>query len=283
MRIIYKYTIIILSIIGIVSLFFASGLELNENSGEFIEKGRLNLASLNPISMGHVGVSLFIISLWTAFNFREIQSKLMMFFIYINIIIGIYLIFSANSRGPIISAIMCLFYLLIASRNKVRIYTIIFTTIFLITLPYITFYIEDFFNYSVYSRLFGTGNINNIYEENRLERYTSAINVFIESPLFGSMLEEPLYGGYPHNIFIESLMNVGIIGTFILFILIIKIIVISLKVYRKKAIYSWIPLIFIQYLVGGQFSGALYTIYHLWISMAIILLINNLIKEKKLS
>jgi len=277
---IFKYSYLILIVSGLVATLKGSGLEL-DGDGELVEKGRLVVAALNPISMGQLGVSILILSIWAlCYRFQQFLFVFKLLFL-INIVIGVYLIVGSNSRGPLLSALACMCYMILFSSQKIRFYISSIFGIFLFIFPIIALYVEDNYGFSTYSRIVDENQIESESTTNRLDRYYSVWSDFIQNPLFGSGLEEPIFGGYPHNIFVEGYMSTGIVGGTLLMMLMLLTTVHSIKIYKHNAAYSWISLIFVQYITSAQFSGAIYASTHLWINLAIIVAIRKIIKKTK--
>jgi hypothetical protein len=274
----FKYSYLILMVCGLAATFKGSGLEL-DGDGELAEKGRLVVAALNPISMGQLGASILILSIWAlCFKFQQISFTVKLL-VLINIAIGAYLIVGSNSRGPLLSALACMLYMILFSSRKIKFYITTILGIFIIIFPIIALYVEDNYGFSTYSRIVGENQIESESTTNRLDRYYSVWSDFVQNPLFGSGLEEPIFGGYPHNIFVEGYMSTGIIGGTLLTMIMLLTTIHSIKIYKHNAAYSWISLIFVQYITSAQFSGAIYASTHLWITVTLIITIRKIFKK----
>jgi hypothetical protein len=59
-------------------------------------------------------------------------------------------------------------------------------------------------------------------------------------------------------------MALGIFGGILMGVLILKTVVLSYFTLNNLSEYSWITLIYIQYLVYGMFSGSLYSSNYFW-------------------
>ena len=93
---------------------------------------------------------------------------------------------------------------------------------------------------------------------------------FIDHPVLGSSLDERVSGYYPHNVIIESFMATGILGGMAFVMLVVlSLVATALTIHRGHA-GSWVGLLYLQYLVGAQFSGALYLSNTMWAFMAAV-------------
>ena len=110
--------------------------------------------------------------------------------------------------------------------------------------------------------------------------YDIAIGQFLSSPLYGDyfvLTSGPLAGLYPHNIILESLMTLGLIGSIPLFILFLRSIYQGIKLFKINHQFVWLFFIFLSVFFKGQSTWNLYASDELWISMAILVTIK--IKE----
>jgi O-antigen ligase len=92
----------------------------------------------------------------------------------------------------------------------------------------------------------------------------SAIQQFADEPFLGSSLVEKNSGEYPHNLIVESFMATGVVGG----IMFVAVLVIGLnsavRILRFQPTAIWVALIFIQNVIGAQFSGSLWGSYQFW-------------------
>jgi len=227
---------------------------------------------LSGIQFGHIGASLSILSLFIFFDkgksfdyFKKI-STLALF------LLGLYVINLSGTRSALIALVivsLLIFYIMWKPYLKERIfiikkYSLIFFPIIIIGIIFID--IPKVYSF-ISERIHDISSINL-----RLELYKEAINQFLSYPIFGSdfiLFHEK--GSYPHNIFLEVLMSMGLIGITIFTIIII---------YSFRSVYfnikfdlssSWISLLFIQYFIKAFFSLPFYRNEEFWILLALVL------------
>jgi len=163
----------------------------------------------NPIYFArYIGVLIFII-LYVSF-----VHKINSLFSYSSIIIGLYLLYMAGSRGPSLALIICSLFAFSFFVSKKKIIFIIFI---LLLITYLGFSYSG--NY-----LFET-NLYSIHE--RLDLFEKALhidNYFIGSGIgsYGLKIFGFDYYFYPHNIFLELLFENGLIGLLLLLVLIFR-------------------------------------------------------------
>ncbi len=228
---------------------------------------------IHPITLGHIAVSNIIVSLFFLSQLRRTKEFLL---IGINVLLSLFTLSLTESRGPILALLIVLFLYLffVAKLNKKQVYWV-----FSIIFGFIVFllFFTEFSNRFFYTVTKGGA---------RLEHWRIALNQFIESPIWGSSLEENVHKIYPHNIFIESFMVLGVLGGVIFVFLSTNYIRKGYYVLKDKNNHSkWISLLFVQYFTASMFSGSLITnslVWYLGIMLMNIDTNNSTISRKKL-
>lgn len=106
-----------------------------------------------------------------------------------------------------------------------------------------------------------------------------AINQFFDHPVTGSALVELNSGQYPHNWIIEAFMTTGILGGFIFLIILSTGLVFACRLVRGPAAVRWLGLLYVQYLMGGMFSGGFYFDYTFWCITATVFASNSIMAD----
>lgn len=216
--------------------------------------------ALNSISSGHFGLLMLILSFFFIIRLGPSLTKR----VIIIIIVGFSLIIMlrSGSRGPLLALIGVLAVWLIgASKKKAQNLIILFliSIIGYLSLEYIMQAINnispvlfDRFEYRA-----STGQF-----EDRNPLYIYAFNSFLESPLIGknfgiySSLNEMAYA---HNLFLDSIMQLGIIGGLMIIYIVWKTIIKIINLIKFKSDYFWIGLILMQEIMSIMVSGSIYT------------------------
>lgn len=245
----------------IVAVFvaFFGGTTLVVSSGAVVDVGRLGLTSLNPISTGHLGCSVLLMGIFGIYR-RDINKT----FGWLMIFFGAYLLLGSASRGPLLSFLVCFFVLALKARASIFSLFILF----LLAVGVISVWpgVD-----SILMRLVGVYDGSDLSAYGRYVSYFGAVNQFLEGPIFGSFIEERLTGSYPHNIFLEGLMAVGLLGGVPLFLVMISSLRSAIAFIDKNCSFGWVGLLFVQYLIGAQFSGSLYSVTALWALLGVVL------------
>lgn len=193
---------------------------------------------ISPVSFGFTNSPILLISL---FYFHKLfKSKILSIIFNIGtVLLCSYIIVIAGQRGPILWTIVAMFiYLSMKTKKKVKYYLLVF--VFGVIIYIGRFAIIQELKYYVprtaekFEMTIVEGYTSGRFDLDRPDQSTFLIGIqnFAESPLFGYnfRLVTDYYefkGSYAHNIFIEILMTMGLLG-FIPFVYLL------LMVYKKS-------------------------------------------------
>jgi hypothetical protein len=256
-------------LLAAIILVLVNTLVLNLDQTYWPVTGRLGTEALNPISLGHVATTLVVLSSYTLTINHSLSTRIVIAN-FISILIGLVTLVLAASRGPLLAFVVTELVLVLSvfmRREKTRLNILaallIITLTVLASVHYLLILdseIKAHFNYR------GEDTVSM-----RLELISLAWRRFTEAPLFGSALEIMEYGGYPHNVVIESFMATGIVGGTALTILLLLSFLYALRLVKCYDSYSWIGLLFIQYMIGSLVSGSLYSSSTMWALMGAVI------------
>ena len=108
----------------------------------------------------------------------------------------------------------------------------------------------------------------------RLQAWKASWDQFLDSPMFGDKVFEPTLMQYPHNVFLESLIAVGVLGTYFLFahiLLSIRYAIMLCGSVESNLVSRFLSLIFFKELVQIQFSGAIWANTAFWITSVLVI------------
>lgn len=253
-----------------LSMFLATGTVSNESGMEY-ESGRMRLEALNPISLGHLGAMLVELSAWALLFHRPWARGSRRLLLLAGLAIGAYVLLAANSRGPLLAAMACFLFLLCFVSFRYKFAVMAFLLVGAVAVVPLSVYLEEAHNINALSRLFGMSLNEHAQQSSRLDLYASAMDVFWANPWLGGAMEDPATLSYPHNIIIESLMALGLFVTVLFIGLLVGLGARAAVLFRRYPQYGWPALLFLQYLVGAQFSGSLYGSTFLWCAMGMVL------------
>lgn len=247
---------------------------LNISFGSIVEE-RLEIeGELNSLNMGYWAATLFLLIIYIYF---QLQNKLR-FIVYIpGLLLSLYLMLVAGSRGPIIYSIIILYYYLTSVKLTKKVKRFINVSSILIILTVLLDYtivtdVIGIYNTDLQERL-----ISSIEKQEASGRdviYENALEQFNKSPIIGNyfVLQTGHYRGqYPHNILIEALITFGLLGAIPFFIFIIKTFRRTHALIKQNHEMSWLGIVFLISFFKGLSTWTLYGNSLLWMSMFIIL------------
>ncbi len=225
---------------------------------------------LNPITIAYHGELLALLSL-ISISGRKWQHSLLFSGFFI---LGLFVLLLGASRGPLISFAVISFFILIAKLYTARKSSVFFAKLF--AYPIVALFIFlygiapkiDWSNLTVFKRIeaWMTGSYAASLD-NRDDKYLFAWNQFVENPIIGDQFVDKL-GGYPHNLFLESLMALGLIGGSIFFSLIIYTLYkVFFLVINKYQLLEF-SILSLSVILASITSGSLFASYGFWIVLA---------------
>lgn len=230
---------------------------------EFTEATDIRLGSseaLNSISTGHLGLTTFILSLYLLSQRRfGIIYKIAVIFITI---LSFILLMRAGSRGPLLS-LMCLLAVYIFGHSKHKINNLLVLSIFFIigwlTIDYILEGIKSI-SPILHERLLYRQEAGQFDDRNPLYQY--AWESFLQNPIIGkNFAVYTNYGWfiYAHNVFLDSIMQLGIIGGILITYLLWKSVSKTINLISTGSSCFWLGLLLIQLISKIMVSGSFYT------------------------
>lgn len=213
---------------------------------------------LNSITTGQLGGTLIIISL-TYLGARKGWQTLALLLL---MVLGLSNLGLAASRGPVIQLGVALLVFLLLNLKRIS-----FKNLGLLAAGSfgLAMYFSDYvFLYnSLIRRLQSTGLSQSGYDELRYILFTGAWEQFLSHPILGDFIEGRVIGGYPHNIFLEALMALGMVGGGLMTYIFVLAIRNSLRLMRLP-VTNWLGCLLIMQLVAQITSGSIYQSFALW-------------------
>lgn len=251
-------------------------------SGTETNTGRLGLDSLNPISMGHMGAALVLCSGWKLYcEAGQCLSKKGMGLV--SLCLGLYLVVSAASRGPLIALAATLFIVLLTLKPRTVLKVFVAGGLPLIGLLVIAWNSIDFQAIQLLVRFIASSGGEDMSVISRYESFSGAWNQFLNNPLLGDSLEEKSTGYYPHNLTLEAFMSTGFVGgaAFLLinWIAFRK----SFQAIKRRSSFAWAGMICLQYMVGAQFSGSISASSTFWAFTFLMVFSNSCVNSDRSS
>ncbi len=208
-------------------------------------------------------------------------NKKKSFLNYVCIVLGFFMVLTTASRGPILSILLALLFVLFFKDKKLSI-KYLFLTLALTS--------SVLFNYLfsvMFDKYFIAGNpllhrLNNFGKDqstvNRLKILEDGFNQFLEGPIFGThflVMESKMYA---HNILLDILLATGVLGL----LMIIPVFLIFARKIISKFQIVFVSVIGFYLFLNTLTSGACYNMTEFWIIMILLVLYKNTTNDNKL-
>ncbi len=231
--------------------------------------------SMYSISFGHLGVSLTLLSIYTIF-YESVDQKYKLIIPILGVILGTYIMYASGTRSPLIAYAFCICFLFYVKNKLKYLYAFLFLLIVgAIALIYFKPQYDGGQASSFLSRV--TKMLVSGDSSGRGALYQQGINIFTEHPILGGRI---LYfdGMYPHNIFLEVVMALGIVGLIIYFLFFKNCInfILKIKAFSMHHVeVIWVAVLWLQYFILSLFSYNIHSSPEIWYFTAMILVFNK--------
>lgn len=234
---------------------------------DIYDSGRLRLDNLNPIALGHLGVTLLLVSIF--WILAPLQTRLAKLLGLLGVALGIYLMLASNSRGPLISLLFSFLLWFWRSRAGGKWLFLLLVIIILLLSGPLLAYVDELSGASTYSRMFEKNISDDVSAVARLDLYERSFYSLMNSPFFGAGLEGDGLGTYPHNVIIEAFLSTGIFIGFLFLIFYVGVVIACCGVMRRNKNFLWLGVVCSQYLFSALFSGSIYGAFYFWSAIGI--------------
>lgn len=261
--------ILLLTIAGLALMYLFSF-----NAIGLMGRGQFVTNTLNPISIGHMGVSLSILVVFTLLSERSSRTTKILYMAPLTL--GVVLILGSGSRGPQTACLVCLLSFIMLRMRKLNYPVLLCLAIASIWLtPKLIEDLESGTTVKVFARW---NELNDAEQSQsaggRIAYLREAWEGFISQPATGSkMVVEG--GSYPHNFILESLMATGLFGCLLLLAFIGTCSRSGYRLLRAGSPHAWVSLLYIQYLTSAMLSGSLYLSGTFWFWSIAVLAIDR--------
>lgn len=260
-------------ILYLVSSFICCYLYFTVDEMRIANGDRFSLPGLNSISVGYCGLINILLSLYIlVYANTKLLYKLGAAFI---IVIGFLIMLRSGSRGPLLSLVFSLvIFVGSRSKNPIRSFIIMIVFVFILyhLISIIGGYIENIA--PVLSRRLNSDKGQLV---DRMPLYNYALNCFYENPFWGSQFAIYHNGNYSyaHNIFLDCMMQWGIIGLLLITYVYKEALAIIFKFLRYTPLIAWLGFILLRSMTELLVSGSLYVNPDFTIILVLCMLVNR--------
>jgi len=258
-----------------ICVLFVCAVALQRNSLSLTETGRASFENLNPISLGFISLTFAIM-----FAIRFLWARnLLLRICYAGAFISMLaLIALAQSRGPVIAGVLAIItYAILASRRH-RFRFLGALIIFLAGLAASYLFTDIDFLGLITSRmsevLANSGDATTSSVAARTIAWDATIQQIKERPMLGDVIFERALNFYPHQMFLEAMMSVGLVGTVFLVLHLLAVIRSTITILSQRRLSEvdvFCVLACWSAIYAAQFSGSIYIASPFWpLSAALI-------------
>lgn len=260
----FLYIISVLSVVAAITSFLLFDKYISSGGGYY--GARLSTEKANPIALGSFFVSSIIITWSYLFTNQGRIGDIKKYTCLLLLLLYFTLVVLSGSRGALLSLLgVVTTYLFFNSKNRLISFLFISLFCFSVISIIVSFSSELFGDIDFFRGYLITGSQDDLSAMIRLGAYTNAISQFINNPVFGDLSLERTTLFYPHNIFVEILMSLGIVGggAYILYIMLVFFMSIKLMK-QQEGIGMILSLLWLQQLYALLFSGSIFQSYYFW-------------------
>lgn len=254
----------IMPVLGIV---FLIGLALNV--GELLSKqeltGRASLDKINPIPMAHTAVAFIV---FYVLIFLRSRRDLIEASIAAPVLAVIVLM--SGSRAALAGGVLAIGFYFLLLRGSRRIWMIAAAAAMGLLLV-LSLGPEHFQGISnrFESMLGDDYGDKDSSTEKHLQAWSGAYQQFLDDPIAGRHIIELSTGFYPHNVYLESLMSVGLLGSIPLLVHLLLAGRASVGIIRSSSsglFATFIAIVFVRDAIVASSGGAIWSTASLWVT-----------------
>ena len=216
---------------------------------------RLSTDTLNPITLGHVAVSVLLAAYCLLDSWKRLGARLVLAAVSAASVVCL---LQTGSKGPLISLAAAVVFLFVIGKARPSL------LIMLVCVSSAGLY---FSQTPITERLFYLGQDESTAQRIRLA--DDALQQILSNPSYGSAFVELNSQTYPHNLVIEAMMALGIPLGLLFVSLCLYGLWRAFRLRRLKT--TFLALIFVQYFVAALLSGSLYGSAGFWASLALLI------------
>ncbi|MER8991566.1 O-antigen ligase family protein [Mesorhizobium sp. M0678] len=251
-------------VMNILCVIFLVGLYLNRDMLFMSQDERMSLDKINPIAMGHTGFAFLIYFFLVLGKTKKLTIQ--------SVILGPMLLLAvvfSRSRGAYIAGAGALLVYILLLKGSKRVFAVLGALV--VAMAILATSGVDLIDV-VIARL---QTINVDADQSTMVRsqlYAGAWRQFLENPVFGRYVVEMRFNFYPHNIYLESLMAMGALGSLpfaahIVLALRSTVGIIRSGKFPLAAVLA--AVLFIREVIAGMASGSLWGNSLFWVTSAL--------------
>jgi hypothetical protein len=222
---------------------------------------RLSTDVVNPITIGELGVSLFILALSYSSSAGAKASAWRSLAKALAALLGMVTCVVSASKGPLLSlvavSVVMFAYRFVRLSMSRKLFEAAGVFLLLCLLLAVVVVLQQHGLLTIYNRISDIASDQSTAL--RVQAWRGALAQFDSSPLLGNAVVELSTQFYPHNAVLETMMATGAFGLALLLLLQAWGAAAAHHVMVRSPQYSWVALLFLQHSIGALLSGSVYS------------------------
>lgn len=239
---------------------------------------RFETEALNAVSLGHLGVSLIVLTLFRLLVREPVRRPILLL---VGVGLGALTVMLSASRGPLLILVLILpLQLILAARSGAPLRATLAAAFLVVSIAGGWRVAQENFDVAAVVRVVTAFDPDDPSTTGRSEVMADAWAQYVEHPIIGAGLEEPRTGFYPHNVVIEAFMATGVVGGFAFLSILLLGVHAIWRVLVHRPQHAWVGLLCIQYVLAAQVSGSLWGSPEMWAFLAAVFALSSAIVAK---
>ncbi|MDB5569819.1 MAG: hypothetical protein JWN93_1002 [Hyphomicrobiales bacterium] len=247
-------------------VLFLIGVALNLDALVQTAQSRMLLDKINPIALAYTASSFL---LYYMLSFARSKRAAVEALVCVPALLLV--VVFARSRGMLISTALTIFFYVMASRGTRRLWTAFGLGLLAVAAG---LWADPIYLDTVVESLNRIDTKTDASTMARVMTFNGAWNQFVRDPVFGRHAIELQAQFYPHNIYLESLMAVGLFGSWFLALHVWFAMRAAVGFVREREpsfARIFISLLFVRDAVGSGISGGLWGASGFWITSVVLI------------
>lgn len=257
-----------IALLSVFSVLFIVGIWFNRDLlMQSASERRMMLDKVNPIALAYVASSFIIFYLLGVNRSKRAVIEAIVFVPVLLMVVAL-----ARSRGMMISTGLAIVVYVLVIKGTRRLWTL---GGLLAAAVVVVAYADSQYIEQVTDALNRLDPNTDMSTAGHLLAFQGAWNQFLTDPLFGRYAIELVTGYYPHNIYLESLMSVGIVGTIPFIVHLALASFASFRIIRERNgsfTQNFIALLFIRDAIGAAGSGGVWSVSGFWVTSFVVIM-----------
>lgn len=221
--------------------------------------GRIETDTLNPIALGHLGLTAMLLSIWTLLHSEN--TNVTRLFLVVSIVVSFVCVLASGSRGPVFSmlVVFLLYFINNMSVISLKKVLLIFVGVTIFSIVLLFLYQSDIYMVKRLTSSFFS-------DASRDSLAADSFQAFADNWFLGVWYP---FSSYPHNLILESFMSLGVFGGVSFCFIYAYTSFMAYSLIKEKS-FGWVSILYFQYSTFVLVSSSLFYANQYWVLSAAI-------------